>query len=353
MTTSEFLRSLPKAQLHCHLEGSVRAATFVELAGRYGVSTVYRPDGLQEAAGSPAGRADDVYAFRDFAEFLYTFAAVCRSLKAPADYARVLREYAHDAREQGVIRAELFVSPSVWTFFHRELDPLDVFEALAVEARNIANDGGPQIAWLCDVTRNFGAERAMETARVAVRAKEFGVIGVGLGGDEANFPAPLFADVFAYARANGLHAVAHAGEAAGPQSVRDAIETLGAERIGHGIRAAGDPETLALLVEREVPLEICPTSNLRTGAVDSLDAHPLAELARSGVTVVLDTDDPAIFRTDLGAEYAIAQRLAGTDAAVRFARTSLESSFASAETKRAFLAAFDRVNAELGPSRRS
>jgi len=178
-------------------------------------------------------------------------------------------------------------------------------------------------------------ERALETARVAVRLAEanLGVVGVGLGGDEANFPPALYREPFAYARANGLHAVAHAGEAAGAESVRDAVEVLCAERIGHGVRAREDESVLDLLVERRIPLELCPTSNRLTGAVPAGETHPIGDLDRRGVVCTIDADDPALFSTTLDREYRIVGEACGPGALGRFAANAIEASFASLERK--------------------
>ena len=243
MPQATIARRIPKVHLHCHLEGTLRGATFVELAGRHGVPLRYRPQRdpsdrpLADEAAEPADPADP-YRFSDFREFLMMFAAVSRSLRDPEDYARLAREFVEDSLAQRVVYGELFVSPSVWTFFNPALDVRATMSVVAAELR--AARPRATFKLLPDLTRNFGAERAMQTARTVAAMTDLDIVGVSLGGDEARFPASLFADVFAYARAEGLRCVAHAGEADGPQSVRDAVELLGAERIGHGIAALRD-----------------------------------------------------------------------------------------------------------------
>ena len=353
MTTIELLRRLPKVQLHCHLEGSLRAETFIELAALYGVSTVYEPGAPGAFAPALQAAAHEVYQFNDFNEFLLIFAAVCRSLRTPADYVRLLREYTEDARTHNVMYAELFVSPSVWRFFNPDLDLEETLYLLWCAAGDEATKGGPRIRFIVDLTRNFGAESAMEMARFAASFRGYGCVGIGLGGDEARFPPELFTDAFAYAREKGLHAVVHAGEAAGAKSIRNAIELLHAERIGHGIRAVEDPAVLELLIEKNIPLEVCPTSNFRTGVVLPDAVHPLKDLERAGVSIVLDSDDPAIFRTDVTAEYAFAEQLVGMDAVVRYARNAIGASFADARTKASMAERFDRESAELLALRRT
>ncbi|MBV9085818.1 MAG: hypothetical protein JOZ62_24350, partial [Acidobacteriaceae bacterium] len=208
------LRRLPKVQLHCHLEGTVRPATFVELARRYGVPTEYRPKGA-DAAATTAQTVGSIYHFNGFQEFLFKFAAVCRCLQQPADYARVLREYAEDAVAHGVMYAELFVSPQTWQFFHTTLDVNEVFGDLQSTAAEVEAKAGLKIRFICDLTRNFGVENAIEATHLAQKMRDYGVIAIGLGGDEANFPARDFEEPFRIAREGGLRAVAHAGEADG------------------------------------------------------------------------------------------------------------------------------------------
>jgi adenosine deaminase len=337
MPQATIARRIPKVHLHCHLEGTLRGATFVELAGRHGVPLRYRPQRdpsdrpLADEAAEPVDPADP-YRFSDFREFLMMFAAVSRSLRDPEDYARLAREFVEDSLAQGVVYGELFVSPSVWTFFNPALDVRATMAVVAAELR--AARPRATFKLLPDLTRNFGAERAMQTARTVAAMTDLDIVGVSLGGDEARFPASLFADVFAYARAEGLRCVAHAGEADGPQSVRDAVELLGAERIGHGIAALRDDAVVELLAEQRIALEVCPTSNALTGA--ALDEHPApyVDLDRRGCVVTIDCDDPTLFGTSIEAEYALVEGVAGAAALERYVRNAIHASFASAQEKR-------------------
>jgi len=321
---SSFVRALPKVQLHCHLEGTVRAETFRELAQLRGVES-----------SRARGPLDATYAFATFGEFLLTFAEVCRTLQEPEDYARIARDYADDAAAQNVRYAEIFISPSVWTFFRADLDVLETVAAIRQALDECRARTGLEVALICDLTRNFGVERALETARLAVRLAEagLGVVGVGLGGDEARFPAALYREPFAYARAHGIHRVAHAGEAAGAQSVRDAVDILGAERIGHGVRALEDAALVSDLARRKITLEICPTSNHLTGAAPRATPHPLLALDAAGVRCVIDADDPALFSTTLNAEYALVSSWLSEAALLRFARNAVEATFLPPERK--------------------
>jgi adenosine deaminase len=328
------LVSLPKVQLHCHLEGTVRAETFRALAAKYGIALGERAD--------PAR----TYAFETFGEFLLLFAKVTEALREPDDFARIARDYVADAAAQGVRYAEIFISPSVWSFFHRELNVRAAVEAIRTALDEAGGPLGLDVALIADLTRNFGVERAEQSAREAVALRDLGVIGVGLGGDEAKYPPELYERAFAIAREGGLHGVAHAGEAAGPESVRAAIEVLRAERIGHGVRAIEDPAVVALLAERRIPLEVCPTSNRLTGAAPAGAIHPLGALDAAGCVITIDADDPALFGTTLLDEYRYVAGTFGEDAVLRFARNGIDASFAAPAAKA-------QLHAELERSRNS
>ncbi|HET9393620.1 MAG TPA: adenosine deaminase [Candidatus Rubrimentiphilum sp.] len=334
MLTPEVLRALPKVQLHCHLEGTLRATTFVNLAHKHGVALTYRPHEKGPfPKDEPPADPSDPYAFRDFEGFLLTFAAVSRSLAEPADYGLLAKEYLEDATAQNVVYAELFISPSVWQFFHKKIDVRACVAAIR-DAREAARKAyGIETALIVDLTRNFGVESAMRTARLAVELRDLGIVGIGLGGDEAHFPPELFEASFAFARESGLHCVAHAGESAGAPSVRAAIEVLHAERIGHGIRALEDPSVVQLLVNKKIPLEVCPTSNFLTGVALGEAPHPLVDLDAAGCIVTIDADDPAIFKTSVTDELAYAAEVAGDDAPRRFTRNAIEASFSPDATK--------------------
>src|SRR5579862_6093253 len=287
MSANSLAARIPKVHLHCHLEGCLRSETFVELAAKHGVPLRYKPGGTggssfdsaqddTDSGQDDTGSARDPYRFETFQEFLYIFAAVSRSLRHPDDYARLAREFVEDALAQNVIYGELFVSPSVWTFFNPDLDVRACFEALVHELR--AAQPRATFKLLPDLTRNFGPDAALATAKLAVSLADLDVIGVSLGGDETRFPPELFVDAFAFVRSQGMQTVAHAGEASGADGVRVAVEVLGAQRIGHGIQALRDRDVVDLLARRRIPLEICPTSNARTGAALADYPHPYVDL---------------------------------------------------------------------------
>ncbi len=293
-TLERFITALPKAELHLHLEGSVEPDLLRELGKRNGLHT----------AGWELAAFERVYQYEDFSGFLQAFKFVSQHLKTPADYEAVTCDLARKLAGQKVSYAEVILSVGVLLWLGREFEPY--FEAVTRGAEAGERDHGVKFYWIFDATRQFGIEPAREVARLAARYREQRVVAFGIGGDEAQAPPELFRDVFRAAREEGLHCVAHAGEAAGPESVRAAVELLGAERIGHGLRAASDPSLLELLADRQIPLEVCLSSNVATGVLDRVGNHPLPQFLAAGVPVVLNTDDPAMFRTDLNREYRLA-----------------------------------------------
>jgi adenosine deaminase len=335
MTRAE-IAVMPKVQLHCHLEGTLHRTRFRELALHHGV----------DIGARATGPIENAYRFANFGEFLLLFRDVSSVLRSPADFAALANDFAADMSAQNVRYAEVFVSPSVWTWFHHGIDVEATFAALrdAFDAARV--ERGVEVAFICDLTRNFGSERALDTARLAVAMRPYGVIGVGLGGDEAKWPPAVFAEAFSFARENSLRTVAHAGEAAGAESVRDAVERLGAERIGHGVRAIEDPTVVELLARRGIALEICPTSNRLTGAAPAHLPHPMAALDAAGVCITIDADDPTLFGTTLVDEYLEVERTLGADTTWRFAANAIEASFAPPGRKAA-------LRAELTASRNS
>lgn len=303
---AEFL-SLPKAELHLHLEGSIEPVTVCALAARHGAS-------VREA------EVRRRYAYRDFGEFIEAFKWVTSFLRAPEDYALITRELAHRLVAQDVVYAE--VTLSVGVMLLRGQDAEANFEAIRSAAEEW-REKGLRLTWIFDAARQFGAEAAMRVGRLAGKHRSEGVIAFGIGGDELALPAAEFRAVYEYVAEQGLRRVIHAGEIGGPQQVRDAVELLGVERIGHGIGAMRNPALLDLLAERRIALEICPSSNWRTGALGRqlgrndarITDHPLPQIFRHGVPVVLSTDDPAMFHTTLLEEYghACAMGLTGTE----------------------------------------
>ena len=278
-------------ELHLHLEGSIEAETLRELD----------PSVTPEEVAA-------MYHYTDFAGFMRAFVWVNRKLRGPADYALAARRLFEKLAAEGVAYAEVTLSAGVVLW--KKQDLAAVFDACAAEAAR----GPIPIRWILDAVRQWGAEAAAPVFDFAASRMNGGVVAIGLGGFEDQGPALWFRDLFAQARDRGLRLTCHAGETTGPQAVWDAL-AIGAERIGHGIRAAEDPALLDHLRAHDIPLEVCISSNVRTGAVPSLPAHPLRKLFDAGVPIVLNTDDPALFACTLASEYDLARREFGfTDA---------------------------------------
>lgn len=287
----------PKIELHVHLEGTVRAGTLLQVARRNGVPL---------PAGSVAGLAA-LYEFRDFPHFLEVWLLTTGALRTGRDFRQVVVDYAAEAAGHGAVYLEGIFSPAEPVSRGTSWD--EVFTGYCDGAQQAAEEHGVQVRLTPDIARGWSLEEAELTARHAVRYRDRGVVGLGVGGLEAEYPPELYARAFAIARDGGLASVPHAGEAAGPASIRGALDSLRADRIRHGITAIGDPGLVAELAGRGVVLDVCPISNLRTGVVASLAAHPLPRLVAAGVACSVSTDDPAMFGTDLTADYRAARQL--------------------------------------------
>jgi aminodeoxyfutalosine deaminase len=301
----ERIASLPKAELHLHLEGSIRPAIASALAARHGVD-------LEEE------EVRRRYAYTNFSGFLDAFKWVTSFVRGPKDFAVIAADLAEQLLAQNVVYAEVTLSAGV--MFLRQQQPEANFAAI-VEATEPFEKRGLRLNWIFDAVRQFGAEAAMRVVQAARRCASRRIVAFGIGGDELSLPATEFRGVYERAEEYGFHRLMHAGEIGGPEKIREAIETLGVERIGHGIAAVRDAALMELLTERKIPLEICPASNLRTGALGvqlgkdsaTIEEHPLGELVRRGVAVTLSTDDPAMFHTSLQEEYKNAQRMGLTE----------------------------------------
>jgi aminodeoxyfutalosine deaminase len=300
------VQELPKAELHVHLEGAIEPVTLHELAPEFSIEQIR-----------------ERYQYADFAGFIECFKWVTSLLRTPDDYGLATQRLIETLEAQNVEYAEVILSAGVVLW--REQDLAAIYDAV----RRASCESRVRVAWIFDAVRQFGPDRAMEVARLAAERVDDGVIAIGIGGDEAKGPAQWFKDVFAFARERGLRLTAHAGETAGPESVRKAL-AIGAERIGHGIRAVENPDLMRELRDRQVPLEVCISSNVATGAVSNLDAHPVRRLFDAGVPIVLNSDDPAMFHTTLSREYELARsRFGFTDTELEeLARNSFRYAFA-------------------------
>jgi aminodeoxyfutalosine deaminase len=328
---SPFILSLPKADLHLHLEGSVEPATLVELRQRYGM------------AGASLAEVEPVYEYHDFNGFLMVFKAITEHLQKPEDWELITYRLMQRLRSENVLHTEVYVSVGVCHWQGKDFDA--IFEALERGRARGERDFAVSLLWIFDATRHFGPERAQRVAEAAAQYHDRNVVGFGIGGDERRAGPELFRETFAYARDHGLRLVAHAGETTGPESIWGALN-LKAERIGHGLSAWYDRELMAELAQRQIPVEMSISSNLRTGCCRTLQEHPLKMYFDTGVMVTLNSDDPGIFGTSLGREYQLAQDAFGfTNEQLReLARNSFEASFLPAEKKLAFLNQVDATN---------
>lgn len=289
--------TFPKIELHVHLEGTVRAATLLQVARRNGVSL---------PADSVEGLAA-LYEFRDFAHFIEVWELTTCALRTADDFRQVVVDYAAEAARHGAVYLEGIFTPAEPVSQGARWE--EVFEGYCDGAQEARELHQVEVRLTPEIARGYPIEQALETARYSVAYREHGTVGVGLGGSEKLYPAEPYAPALALARDGGLGTVPHAGELGDPEAVRTALDLLSSDRIRHGIGAARDPGLMREIVARGVVLDICPISNLRTRAVASLAAHPLPELVAAGVSCSISTDDPAMFGTDLTADYAAAAQL--------------------------------------------
>ncbi|WP_018531137.1 adenosine deaminase [Streptomyces sp. HmicA12] len=298
-----FIAGLPKAELHVHHVGSASPRIVSELAARHPDSKV--PADLEKLT--------EFFTFKDFAHFIQVYLSVVDLIRTPEDVRLLTFEVARDMARQNVRYAELTITPFSST--RRGIDERAFMDAIEDARKAAESEFGTVLRWCFDIPGEAGLESAEETVRLATddALRPEGLVSFGLGGPEIGVPRPQFKPYFDRAVAAGLHSVPHAGETTGPETVWDALRDLRAERIGHGTTSAQDPKLLAHLAEHGIPLEVCPTSNIATRAVRTLDEHPLKQFVDAGVTVTINSDDPPMFATDLNTEYAVAARLLGLD----------------------------------------
>ncbi|MGK5677018.1 adenosine deaminase [Micromonospora sp. URMC 106] len=313
-----FIAGLPKVELHVHHVGSASPRIVAELAARH--------EGRSPVPADPAALAD-YFAFRDFAHFIEVYLSVVDLIRDQEDVWILTHEVARELARQQVRYAELTVTP--YSHVRRGIPAPAFCEAIEDARKRAEADFGIELRWCFDIPGEAGLPAAEETLRISLEERPDGLVSFGLGGPEIGVPRPQFKPYFDRARAAGLRSVPHAGETTGPQTVWDALRDLGAERIGHGISAAQDPELLAHLAEHRIGMEVCPTSNVRTRAVATMEEHPLRRLVDAGLLVTINSDDPPMFGTTLNDEYAVAARLldAGPEGLAALARNAVTASF--------------------------
>jgi adenosine deaminase/aminodeoxyfutalosine deaminase len=333
-----FIQSLPKAELHLHLEGSVDPPTLSELSR--GHPTPFPAQNNRYKSLEDSGRvftedeARALYQYQDFTGFMMAFKAVTERLRNPDDYELVTYRLMEKLRAQNVLHAEVYISAGVVQWRGQEFVPL--FEGAERGRQRGERDFGVSLYWIFDAVRHFGVDEAERVVDEAIRFQKSNVAGIGIGGDERRAGPEQFREVYARAARHGLKLTVHAGETVGPESIWGALRELKPDRIGHGLHANDDPELVKHLAENQIPVEICITSNVVTGCCTSLAEHPVRKLFDAGVPIVLNTDDPDMFHTTLNNEYQVARDVLGfsNDELRELARNSFRASFLPEERKR-------------------
>jgi aminodeoxyfutalosine deaminase len=335
-----FIRRLPKAELHLHLEGTITPATLVELSLRHDA----RPLSLEQA--------ETLYHFQDFSEFLEAFKVVTRLLSGPEDYEFAAWRMMEQLAAQGVVHAEVYISVGV-IYLWRNHDPgcfEPIFVGLERARIRAASELGLSVYWIFDAVRHFTVEEAARVFRKAIelRPQYPAIIGIGLGGDERRAGSEPFRELYTEAQTAGLRLTNHAGETTGPEAIWEAL-AVGSERIGHALSAIQDVELIDELREKQTPLELNPTSNVRTGVCPSFAAHPLRRYFDAGLLVTLNSDDPAFFGSDLAHEFLLAHTEQGFSPTElrRLAANSIRASFLPEIEQMKLLARIDRVEQTL------
>ena len=328
------VRDLPKVELHVHLEGSMPAETLFELAKRHRVEDL--PDTLAELT--------QWYAFTDFPHFVEVYLASVGTLREEADFALLTSVVAERLAAQNVRYAEVHVS--LYAHLMRGVPSKVVFDGIERARMDAEREHGIQLRWIPDFPADFGVESAERTVEAVLRDGPPSVVGFGVGGVET--PLGQYADVFGRARAAGLASLPHAGEHGGPERVREALDVLGAERIGHGIDVMKDPALVRRLVDEQLPVDVSPTSNLCTRAVSRIEEHPLPAMLDAGLMVTLNSDDPTMFGSDLTGEYGVGHGLVGAEGLVRMARNGVRASYLGAARRRALLTEIEAVADRYG-----
>ncbi len=333
----EFARRMPKAELHVHLEGSIRPATLLQLAQRNGVPLPARTE----------SELSEFYRFRDFTHFVQVYEAITSCLRTPEDYALIAYDFGRSCSRQNVRYAE--VTFTIATNMRLTGLPwLTLLEALNAGRAQARAQFGVDWRWVFDISRD-NPDTQDQVLDIALAARKQGVVALGLGGSEATFPPELYVRPFSRAKEAGLARVPHAGENAGPPSIWAALRLLSADRIGHGIRCIEDPALVEYLGQRQVPIEVCPTSNVRLGVYPDYAAHPLRRLWDAGVLITIGSDDPPMFGTDLNREYELLVEEFGFDAAelMRMSLNGLRASFLPPDERARMIVEFQSEFARL------
>jgi adenosine deaminase len=319
----EFIKIMPKVELHLHLEGAFTFEFLFSLINKYG--------------GDPSIQSiadlEKKFIFKDFPHFIETWFWKNQFFREPGDFEQSTYFTLENLHRQNVVYAEVFYSP--WDFVQFGLPVEAITEATLSGIRRAEIDFGIKCQLIADLCRDYGAETAIDRFKQIIPYRDQGLIGIGLGGSEQKFPPEPFETVYKLAQEKGFHCVAHAGEAAGPASIRGAVEKLNVERIGHGVRAIEDPELVDFLKQKQIPLEICVTSNLKTAIFSSIEDHPIKQFFDDGLFVTINSDDPAMFGATITAEYMLLYEQANfsLEAIRQLSLNAIDASFLSSDDK--------------------
>jgi adenosine deaminase/aminodeoxyfutalosine deaminase len=341
---NDFIRSLPKAELHLHLEGTVDPPTLSELSRRHPTPLSTTNNRYTNVADSGRVFSEEearaLYAYENFTGFMLAFKAVTERLRTADDYELVTYRMMQKLHAQGVVHAEVYISAGVVHWRGQEFAPL--FSGAERGRQRGEWDFGMSLYWIFDAVRHFGVDEARRVVDEAVRFKSSNVAGIGIGGDERKAGPEQFREVYQHASSHGLRLTVHAGETVGPEGIWGALRELKPDRIGHGLHAIEDPELVRYMADEQIPIEVCITSNIKTGCCRAVGEHPVRKLFDAGVPVVLNTDDPDMFHTDLVNEYRIARDFFHfTHEELRIlAKNSFRASFLPEDRKTNLLASF-------------
>lgn len=340
MNYRDYFAKMPKVELHLHLDGAFTLDFLFDLVRKYG--------------GDPEIKSiSDLkqrFIFRDFPHFIDTWFWKNRFFREPVDFEESTYQTLGELSRQNIVYLEAFFSP--WDYQESGVSPTDIVRANRNAVRRALADFGIKCRLIPDITRDHGHEQALDRLNLITPFLSEEIIGIGLGGSEQQFPANLFKEVFVEAKNRGFHCVAHAGEAAGPESVWSAIKDLDVERIGHGVRAIEDRELIEYLQIEQIPLEVCVISNIKTGVFSDFSEHPLAKLLHKGLLVTVNSDDPTMFGSTLADEYSVLYReLKLTLPEIRHVQlNAVHSSFAPPDEKRAMRDLINRFWIDYGMS---
>jgi len=334
----EFIRRIPKAELHCHLEGAIQPATLITLAGRHDIPL---PFSDEEGAAR-------FYEFTSLNQFLGIFALACGTLRTAADFETITLDLAADAVKQGITYREVFFT---YAYHERRNIPWGVVvSGIAAGREKGKQQYGVEMSFIADIDRTISPEDGVRLTEMAYADRDAAaILGIGLDSQEIGYPAHRHKPAFDLAMKFGFHRVAHAGEDVGPESVWDALDSLHAERIDHGVRSIDDPLLIQRLVETQIPLTVCPLSNIALKVYPDLADHPFKRLMDAGVFVTINSDDPPMFHSNVLDNYMSLARTFdfGPDEIQKIARNSFAGSFLDAGTMAAYLARFDAAAAKL------